>query len=269
MSRLLAMVFLLSPASTGAVDISSTSIRDIYELVGKTLPDPGGRMSIAEYPEHLEYSVKWGLLSVGKATLSVQNIVEFAGKRAYNVVSTARSNAFCSAFYKVRDLNESWIDVRNLNSLGFSKKLREGHFYRDEWIVFDYDKGRWLSGQAGRDGHYSYKGGTIPSSVQDILSSIYYVRSFDLEVGEEIILDVNTRKNWPLVVKVIKRQTVRTKLGKFKTVLVEPSLREEGLFIKKGKRLRLWFTDDDRKILVMMKVKVFFGDITAKLTKML
>ncbi len=262
-----AAALLLIAARGGAVELSSANVRDIHELVGETLPDSTTYLSLSQYPEHLAFKVSWGLLGVGKATLSVEKVVDFNGRPAYSVVSTARSNAFCSAFYKVRDVNESWIDAMTLDSLGFSKKLREGHFYRDEWVAFDYEKGRFLSGQAGRDGNYTFKGGTIPVSVQDILSSMYFIRSFDLKVGNEIILDVNTRDNWPLVVKVVKKKTVKTPAGKFKTVMVEPFLRREGLFIKKGKRLRLWLTDDDRKMLVMMKVRVFFGHITAKLIK--
>jgi hypothetical protein len=43
----------------------------------------------------------------------------------------------------------------------------------------------------------------------------------------------------------------------------------EGIFVQKGKRLRLWFTDDPKRRMVMMKAEVFFGNVTAALREML
>jgi hypothetical protein len=169
----------------------------------------------------------------------------------------------------VRDLNESWIDAATLTSLGYSKKLREGHFVRDEWVSYDTVKREFLARWVGKDSNYSVKRGTIPATVQDILSAMYFVRAQKLEPGRDITLDVNTKNNWPLVVRVVKREKVKTPAGTFNTVLVEPGLRQEGLFIQKGKKLQVWLTDDDRKIPVQMKVEVFFGHVSAKLSKML
>ena len=48
--------------------------------------------------------------------------------------------------------------------------------------------------------------------------------------------------------------------------MVEPVVQGEGLFKSKG-RLRVWLTDDDRKIPVQMKTEVLVGDITTELIK--
>jgi hypothetical protein len=66
-----------------------------------------------------------------------------------------------------------------------------------------------------------------------------------------------------------KRETIKTKAGKFKCVVVEPFMREEGIFIQKGRKLQIWMTDDERKIPVQMRVEVFFGHVSARLAKML
>ena len=91
----------------------------------------------------------------------------------------------------------------------------------------------------------------------------------NLTPGTEIILDVNTRQNWPLIVKVIRKEKVKTPAGRFDAFLVEPSLRQEGLFIQKGNRLQVWLSDDPKRVPVLMKVDVFFGSITARLAKMI
>ena len=71
------------------------------------------------------------------------------------------------------------------------------------------------------------------------------------------------------VVRVLRRETVKTRAGAFPCVVVEPALRDEGIFIQKGRKLQIWLTDDARKVPVLMRVEVFFGHVTASLAKML
>ena len=215
------------------------------------------------------YDVSWGPLAVGQATMGVDKVVDFNGRPAYHLISTAHSNKFCSAFYPVDDLNEAWLDARTLTSLGYAKKLREGHFFRDEWVLYDRDAGNFYARTTNRDGSFNVRIDTIPASVEDILSSVSYVRAQSLPDGGQVIVDVNTPDNWPLVVRVTKREKVKTRLGSAQSILVEPAMRREGLFIQKGRRLRLWLSDDAAHRPLIMKVEVFFGHITATLREML
>ena len=256
------------PRLWGRVAIT-TAIVSPSQLVGPEVPFIPDYKSLPAFPEKITLAMSWGMLSVGEATLTVNKIVMFNGRPAYHLVNEARSNSFCDTFYPVRDLNESWLDARTLTSLGYSKKVREGHFFRDEWTLYDRDAGTFVQRRVGRDGNFAVRVGTIPAKVQDVLSSIYYVRAQQLADGGEVVVDVNTPDNWPLVVKVTGREEVKAPLGKFKTVLVEPMMRREGLFVQKGKRLRLWLSDDGRRAPVMMKVEVFFGHVTAALKEML
>lgn len=254
------------PARAGLVTITTATVRDPHQLVGRELSLGKQDQSLTAFPEKLIYDVSWGLVDVGEATLEVQEIVDFNGQPAYHIVSRATSNSFCDTFYKVRDLNESWMSALTLTSLGYAKQLREGHFFRDEWTLFD--DGHWVGKWAGRDLNFSVAAGTCPLKVQDVLSSLFYLRGQTLTPGSKITLDVNTRQNWPLDVHVLRKEKVKTPAGKFDTFLVEPFMRHEGLFIQKGNRLRVWLSDDPKRVPVQMKVDVFFGSITARLSKM-
>lgn len=247
----------------------TTAVVSPAELTGPEVPLPADARHLPIFPETLLYDVNWGPLAVGQATLGVDKVVDFNGRPAYHLVSTAHSNSFCSAFYPVDDLNEAWLDAATLTSLGYSKRLREGHFFRDEWVLYDRDAGRFYARTTNRDASFNVRVGTIPAQVEDILSSISFVRAHDLPPGGEIVVDVNTGENWPLVVRVTKRETVKTARGSTRAVRVEPALRREGLFIQKGRRLRLWLSDDAAHRPLVMKVEVFFGHVTATLREML
>ncbi|NLO90448.1 MAG: DUF3108 domain-containing protein [Elusimicrobia bacterium] len=219
--------------------------------------------------ERLEFVVRWGLVSVGDAELHVRKIVKTSsGTVCYNMVSTAQSKPFFDAFYKVRDRNESWMDAAKLRSAGYSRNIREGGYRLQDWVVFDYDSNKFHASELERDSdEIKTKDGDIPGPVQDMLSCLYYTRTQPLEVGKEIVFDVNTTKNWPLAVKVLEKETVSVPAGEFECFVVEPLMRDKGLFVQKGRSMKVWLTADERRIPVMMKAEVAVGHITAKLER--
>ncbi len=236
-------------------------------MAQSVVPPPADIKRVPWFPEKLEFNVKWGVMSLGTAYLESTEVVRMDGKLAYRVRSDANSNGFADTFYKVRDRYESYVDAKSLTSLGFSKQLREGGFYRDEWVLYDVPERSYLAKTRNKKGEASLEDGLLPGEVQDILSSLYYIRTQDLEVGREYTVDVNTKDNWPLVVKVNRREKIRVPAGRFDCFLVEPYLRGEGLFIQKGKRLEVWLTADERRMPVQVHVDVIFGHIRAELEK--
>lgn len=261
------LLLALGVAQAAPLPISSATVKNPSDLVRGVLKPEPEWTKVNFFPEKLTYEVKWGVVSMGSSDVAVQEVVDFNGQPAYHIVSTAKTTGFGDHFYKVRDVNEAWMHVGDLRSLGYSKKLREGNFFRDEWVVFDYENKGFLAKRVNKDETFSYSTGTIPGAVQDILSSIYLVRPRRLAVGDEVTLDVNTRSNWPLTIKVLRKHKIKVPAGTFNCVVVQPALREEGIFIQKGRDLQIWLTDDERHIPVLMKVDILIGAISAYLTK--
>jgi hypothetical protein len=209
--------------------------------------------------EKLEFSVGYGLIKAGTAVMEIPEIVKFSGKKCYHIISTARSNKFFSVFFKVEDKVESFMDVHGLYSLGFDKHLREGKFKSDISMLFDQENHLALYDNS-RDTF------SVPAYVQDILSTLYYVRTQDLKVGQSLFVDNHAdKKNYPLEVKVLRKESVKVAAGSFNCVVVEPILKASGIFQQKG-RLTVWLTDDQVKMPVLMKSKVVIGSISTELT---
>jgi hypothetical protein len=207
--------------------------------------------------EWLQFDIGYGFINAGSATLEVREIVEYNGRPAYQLVSTAKSNKFFSSFYPVRDRVESILDAVGLFSWRFEKELREGKYRSHRKYAFDQINHSVV-----------YKGDTIEVApyVQDALSVLYYMRTQKLEPGKSILVDNFTDgKNYPLEVIVHGRERVETKAGVFDCLVVEPLLRSSGIFKHEGK-LTVYLTDDRLRLPVMMKSKVVVGSITAELT---
>lgn len=211
--------------------------------------------------ENLVFDVYWKFIKVGQATLEIKGIEEIKGRRAYHLYSQAKSSPFFDNFFKVRDVNESWMDVESLCSLKYNYDVSEGGWKKRETADFDHLKKEFVLDDNG-----SIKTGVIPVWVQDIISAFYYFRTLDLEVGDEYIFDVHSGdKTWPLKTRVTGRQKVEVKAGTFDCLILEPAVRENaGIFQAKGE-LKVWLTDDKNKMPVMMKTKTPFGSVRTEL----
>jgi hypothetical protein len=213
-----------------------------------------------ETNEHLRYRLNYLGVPVGTGVLEVVGDEIFRGHEVYHVRSQAWSNWFFSLFYEVRDMAHSYIDKKGLFSRGFEQDNYEnGKRWRSS-IYYDQE------GLVAYDEIQNYKM-DIPKGIQDPLSCLYSLRSMPIRIGETITIPVNAdKKNWNVVVKVLRKERVKVPAGEFNTILVEPFLKFKGLFRREG-RLLIWLTDDERKIPVLMKCRIPIGSVVAKLER--
>lgn len=222
---------------------------------------PDGRVAVPPFGvgETLVFELKYGFIAAGDAVMMIRDLATERGRLCYHVVSVAESKPFFSVFFRVRDVAESFMDVRDLVSLRFEKHIEEGDFRSDDVALFDQERHVAI---------YPTKEQLVPLSLgaQDILSSLYIVRMMDLEVGGTVFIENHAdRKNYPLEISVLRRERVEVPAGTFDCVVVEPKIRGAGLFRHSG-RLRVWLTDDERHLPVLMKSKVIIGSVAAVLT---
>jgi hypothetical protein len=206
--------------------------------------------------ELFTYAIQYGLIYAGEATLEIRNVAVLDSAKAYHIISTARTSSAFDHVFKVRDRHDSFVDYENLFSLSFEKHLREGKFKRDEKVVFD---------QKNHVAIYADKKVPIAPNTQDFLSAVYYARTLPLEVGQAIALANHTGgKNYPIYIKVLRRERIKVPAGEFDCLVVEPILQTSSLFEQKGK-LTIWITDDTVKMPVLLRSKVVIGAFEAVL----
>ncbi len=232
--------------------------------------------------ERLVYDVTWLGIKAGEATLEAQAVVNLNGHQAYHLVTTAQSGPVISKIYRVDDRTESFLEPNPMRALRFEKNLREGRYRHSSQTIFDHDKGiatfRYLDfsrvpreitrlEEAERYGTYvSQEFPLIPGAL-DELSVLYYVRTLPLAAGTTVHAKVfASKKNWELEVKVLGRETLQTVLGRRETLKVEPLLKFEGIFQRKG-RMIVWITDDAERIPVQMKSEIVIGSFVTTLTR--
>lgn len=212
--------------------------------------------------ERLVFSVRYGPIRAGQATMAIRGIEVIDGDSCYHIVTTAGSNDFFSAFFHVRDRVESFMDIRTLLPRRFEKHLLEGGYSNSEVVHFDH-----RNQIATYDVDGDVRVVELWPTCHDVLSAFYDVRARDLEPGDEIFLYSHTgKRNYALKVQVHGRERVKVPAGEFDCLIIEPIMRTPGLFKHEG-ALRVWLTDDDRRIPVQMKSALTIGSITVVLVE--
>ena len=210
--------------------------------------------------EKLTFDVDYGFVTAGVAVMEIPRIKKISGRNAYHVTFEVNSVPSFDVFYKVRDRYETYIDTEGLFPWRFEQHIREGGYTRDFSAFFDQRKGRAKTSE----GEYE-----IPKYVNDIVSALYYARTLDysnLKVNDLIHLqNFYKDKVYDLDVRYLGKETVEVPAGKFNCIVVEPLVKEGGLFKHEG-NIFVWLTDDGLKIPVKVRTKIIIGHVEGKLT---
>lgn len=209
--------------------------------------------------EHLVFDVGFSFIKAGEAVMAIPSLENIAGREAYKIVFTVNTTPTFSFFFRVEDRYETVVDVHGLFPWRFSQKIREGRYRRDFEAEFD---------QRNNIARANKKDYPIPPYVQDVVSAFYYARTFDyakMRIGDKIYLE-NFYKDstYPLAVKFLGYQQLTVKAGIFDCIIIEPLVKEGGLFKSEG-RIIIWLTNDERRIPIKVSTKVIIGTIDAEL----
>lgn len=204
--------------------------------------------------ETLDYNLTWLRMSGGTARMTIAPVVGDA--KRLRILSVGKSGAGFSRIFRVRDEIESVVARDTFTTLEYIKR-------QDEDGEKKVEVTRVEGGVATRT-RKKVKKVRVPTPVYDPLSIIYFLRTVDLSPGKKhefsVVADA---KVYNVHVHVLRRESVATDLGTFKTIVVEPKMEIGG--IEREERLLIWYSDDERRLPVRIRTDVKFGTITATL----
>ena len=195
--------------------------------------------------EQFTYKVSFGKIPAGTARMGVVGIEDIRGRPTYHLVFTIEGGV--PLLYRVHDRYESWIDTLTLASRRHVEEIRQGRYKRNtRYEIFPEER------------KYRENDDTLMASVEaplDEWAFIYFIRTIRVVVGQtrEFQRHFKPDRN-PVVIRALRRDTVEVPSGRYPTVVVRPVIRAKGIFAEDG-QAELWFSDDERRMLVQMKTK--------------
>lgn len=217
--------------------------------------------------EAIYYTVHYGPISAGEASLVLKES-KYRGTTTWHSKLTGRTTGMADAIFKVLDIYESHIDPVSELPVFTIRNIREGRYRKYNEVIFDHntrkDSTILISDLTGK--HVAQKG------ILDILSCFYYFRDNilpykkNMKEGDMITLVTwFTDELYPVRLKYVKTEEVKTKLGKIMCHKFNP-VTEKGRLFKTEEDVSFWFTADKNYLPIKIRFDIFVGAFTVEMT---
>jgi Protein of unknown function (DUF3108) len=204
--------------------------------------------------EHLTYDVSFSTFSsVAYVDLKVVSRGIFAGRDSIQLRAHVQTTGVINvALFGINNDYTSYVDP------GTGLPFHSRQVIRDATRSNDIDLD--LNQAAGTDAIPS-KQGSIPG-IYDFLSAFYRLRAMSLRTGTVYNLTVRgENQDYQAEFRVGGTQVINTNVGSFTTIVVQVRVPGEPAF----KNARIFFSDDDRHVPVLITAKLKNGELRAEL----
>lgn len=234
------------------------SLSIILGLIVTTAGWAGGEELPFRVGEKLTYQIFWGPFVAGRASLEVVGIEPVDGYDCYHLVAEARTSGLADLLYHVETKNESWLDVKELCTRLYREQRIEGKHHRAGETRYDYAAGR-----ASTTNYINGKVTSLPLTgpVQDMISSLYYVRTIPLalDVDQNFLVNVGGSTNYNVNIRPDLRKTLYFRpTGDVSALRLEPKPTLTVVSANKG-RMWFWISDDARRLPLLVASDMRIG----------
>ncbi len=212
--------------------------------------------------EVLTYRLHYGAINAGAAILEIKpEIMDVSGRKVYHIVGSGYTTGATDWFFKVRDRYETYMDKDALLPWLFVRRVEEGGYkFSQDYIFNHYTKKVDIGNGEKFD---------VPNGIQDMVSAFYSARNLDLSNAKEgDLFTLNCfldKEIWPLKIKFVGKEIIKTDLGKFQCLKFRPIV-QKGRIFKKEEDLNVWISDDKNHIIMRAQANVIIGSIKMDIT---
>jgi hypothetical protein len=209
----------------------------------------------------LTYSVDWRVFPAGTAVLRFESNGDHE-----RLTANADTIGAINLLFHVSDRFQSTFDRQKGCTEEFDKQTVEGRRQINSTLKIDYSQNKSILDEKNQvTGQTKHVETAVPGCVTDLLTGMFYVASQPMVPGKSFVIPVvDAQKTVPVTMRVESREEIKTTLGVFKTIRVQPTA-DAGVVKNRG-NIWIWYTDDDRHLPVQMRARLFWGTITFRLT---
>ncbi|MGD0548124.1 MAG: DUF3108 domain-containing protein [Terracidiphilus sp.] len=246
---------ILATAILGALALAALS----YSQQTPSLAPPRPGFSFPQ-KQTLTYQVDWRVFPAGTAVIRF----EADGPRE-NLTASADTSGAINLLFHVADRFQSSFERATGCTDDFNKQTVEGRRQITSTLHIDYALGRSILDEKNLvTGLKKHMESAVPGCLSDLLTGVFYASSQPIALGHSFVIPVvDAMHVVPVTMKVEGRELIKTTLGAFKTLRVEPTA-AAGVVKNRG-NIWIWYTDDDRHLPVQMRARLFWGTITFRL----
>ncbi|MEW6213057.1 MAG: DUF3108 domain-containing protein [Acidobacteriota bacterium] len=183
------------------------------------------------------------------------------------------SKGFFPALFgiKIRDQFITEVSAQDFALRTSFQLIEEGKNKREQKAVINVETGRVLYTEKNllnKTAQPKVKEADSPPWVLDLLSAIYYLRTQKLEQGKIILVPVSEGGQvYNVEAEVLGREEVKVAAGKFRAVKLDIKA-FDGRYTRRKGEMKMWITDDERRLPVRAKIKSSGATVTIDLKRL-
>lgn len=210
--------------------------------------------------EKLYYSVKFGPIVGGQASISVKQVT-YKDIPVYHSIAQGKTVGFAEKLYSVKDIFESYFDIETGLPHKMVRDVKEGSYKKHEEALFNRKNNT----------AYSLRNDTsiaVPTEIMDMVSLIYFIRSLNysrLKSGDVIkTITYFDDEIYPFDIRYKGKEDVRTKYGKIRCHRFDPVV-EPGRMFDSEDDMQIWMSDDKNVIPIKVRFDLLVGSLRMEL----
>ena len=236
----------------------ATAVSLGQDPAGLAPPRPG-----YSFPQRqtLTYTVDWRVFTAGTAVIHFEQ----SGDRE-RIAASADTSGAINMIFHVADNFQSDFDRTKGCTYDFNKQTVEGRRQINSTLHLDYANAKSILDEKNQvTGQTKHLEAPVGSCLTDLLTGVFYASSLPMSLGHNFVIPVvDAQRTVPVTMKVEGREEIKTTLGTFNTLRVQPTA-DAGVVKNRG-NIWIWYTDDERHLPVQMRARLFWGTITFRLT---
>jgi hypothetical protein len=217
--------------------------------------------------ERFSFRVSWGLFGhAGEITIAAR-AEQSAGLSQLRVTTDTTTKGFVRKLYSFDGQAESVFDSTDGRMLAATASTSSKKRKTKAMAVFDYTSANVRYEDLLRP-HRSTNIPLPPGQPMDLITSLIEARAWDLKVGDRRPTTVMFDDEFYELTLVAERiEQVETPTGKYTALIVVPVMEKnpKGMF-KRGGTVRVWISQDEKRLPVKLEVSLKYGTGTAWLT---
>ena len=210
--------------------------------------------------EEMEYTLRFGFIKGGKATLTAQK-EKLNKKSTIHYRMRGKTTGLVHKLYDVNDVYESWVDPKTYLPIKSIRNVREQKYRFYDEVIYDQKNDSLFSLKQGRL--------KVPNNVNDLISVFFFIRQnqyFEaMLAGKNVEIPVYHGDDlFMMNLDYLGTETIDTKIGKKLCYVVSPSV-PKGKLLKGSDDLKIYITADKNRLPIYAEFNLKLGSLKCEL----
>lgn len=226
------------------------------------------------YPsEKIYYTVQFGIINAAEITVETDSVIKKIDSSAvFQIKVVAKTKGAVGLFSHIENTYISFVDTLTHLPKKFIRDQHENNFVAYEIVEFDHKTSEAVSTRRNdNEKTYDIKIAPIFANTQDVVSAYFQIRNLPIsKLKKNDLIDVNVHfegKNYPISMRFLERDKIKTKIGKFKAFVFSPVFPGVQTLSKQENPIKIWVSDDYRRIPLQIDFATKYGKIKVEVSE--